>query len=59
MTTYLLIVYLWAGGKMTSPYRFQSMALCQAEAETQMEHGEAVSGTVCIEARTLVQVRTR
>jgi hypothetical protein len=59
MTTYILIVYLWAGGKMTYPYRFQSMAMCQAEAETQMEHGEAVSGTVCIEARTLVQVRTR
>jgi hypothetical protein len=59
MTTYILIVYLWAGGKMTYPYRFHSMALCHVEAETQMEHGEAVSGTVCIEARTLVQVRTR
>jgi hypothetical protein len=51
MTTYILIVYLWAGGKMAYPFRFQTLAACQAEAEAQLEHGEAVAGTVCVEAR--------
>ena len=57
MTTYILIVYFWAGGKMAYPFRFNSLAACQAEAEAQLEHGEAVAGTVCIEARPTRMVR--
>ena len=57
MTTYILIVYLTAGGKMAYPFQFDTMDKCQAVAEEFMGRPDAVLGTVCVEQKPIRQVR--
>ena len=57
MTTFILIVYLTAGGKMAYPFQFPTMDRCQAMAEEFMGKPDAVVGTVCLERRPTTLVR--
>ena len=59
MTTYILIVYLWAGGKLAYPFRFPSLEACQVEASEQMSHTTAVAGTVCLETNSPSSIRVK